>query len=224
MESAAPKKHRRRRRHRHRHRRRGETEDRPSLWRRVPIPLLVTLIGIVLSAWLLPAFTRQWDDRQKAGEVRASVIYEAASATARALTDAQDAAFAETWKGSTRPTSPPSAKEWAVASLRIQARLQAYFEPDALERWLLVSRYVTSTLSLTHGDAGVPFTEPFTRRRSTRLEHELLEYWDHRLDCSHLVAAILAEEQNLTRRILGMHVRGYSTTWRDAVSDLFPFV
>jgi hypothetical protein len=33
--------------------------------RKVPTSLVVTLLGIALTAWLLPAVTRQWDDRQR---------------------------------------------------------------------------------------------------------------------------------------------------------------
>ena len=56
------------------------------------------------------------------------------------------------------------------------------------------------------------------------VETKLQEYWDNRVDCSALAAAILAEQKDVTRSIDGMHVRGYSTTWPDGVSDLFPGV
>jgi hypothetical protein len=48
-------------------------EKKRPLLRRVPTSLLVTLLGIALTAWLLPAFTRQWDDRQKAQELQSHV-------------------------------------------------------------------------------------------------------------------------------------------------------
>jgi hypothetical protein len=49
-------------------------------------------------------------------------------------------------------------------------------------------------------------------------------YWDDRLDSSRIAAAILAEQRDITQALLAMHVRGYSTTWRDVVSDLVPGV
>jgi hypothetical protein len=201
-----------------------QARAKPSPWHRVPTPIVVAVIGIVLSSWLLPALTRQWDDRQKANEVRASVAYEAASATARALSDAQQASLAGLWKGSERPSSSPAAREWAVASLRIQARLQTYFGRKALERWQLVSRYVSTTLSLAHGDAAGVWAEALGDRRSASLEAQVLRYWDNRVDGSALAAAILAEQRDVTQSIIRMHVRGYSTTWHDVVSDLFPGV
>jgi hypothetical protein len=35
--------------------------------------VLIPLLTVVLGAWLIPAFTRQWDDRQKARALQASV-------------------------------------------------------------------------------------------------------------------------------------------------------
>ena len=201
-----------------------QAKAKPRPWHRVPTPIVVAVVGVVLGSWLIPALTRQWDDRQKANEVRASVAYEAASATAQALSDAQEASLAGIWKGSSRPSTSPAAKEWVVASLRIQARLQTYFGRKALERWQLVSRYVSTTLSLAYGDAAGVWAEAIGDSRSASLEAQVLRYWDNRVDASALAAAILAEQRNVTQGIIGTHVRGYSTTWHDVVSDLLPGV
>lgn len=197
---------------------------RRRLWDRVPTPVVVAFLGIVVGSWLIPALTRQWDDRQKANEVRAAVTYEAAAATARALSDAQQASLAGLWKGNSAPSTSAAAQEWAIASLRIQARLQTYFGRRALERWQLVSRYVSTTLSLAYGDAAGVWTEPIDDSRSATLEAQVQRYWDNRVDSSALAAAILAEQRDVTQSIIRMHVRGYSTTWRDVVSDLLPGV
>jgi hypothetical protein len=47
---------------------------------RIPTSIVVTFLGIALTAWLLPAFTRQWDDRQKANELKARLVQEIAAA------------------------------------------------------------------------------------------------------------------------------------------------
>jgi hypothetical protein len=60
---------------------------------RLPTTVAVTVLGIALSAWLIPAFTRQWDDRQKARELKASLVTEMAAATAAALTSGKDGLF-----------------------------------------------------------------------------------------------------------------------------------
>jgi hypothetical protein len=72
----------------------AQSSGRERSWRRrVPTALLVTLLGIGLTAWILPAFTRQWDDRQKAHELKAAIVAESASATANVLTAAQRDVF-----------------------------------------------------------------------------------------------------------------------------------
>src|SRR3982751_5368573 len=60
-------------------------EKRRPFLRRLPTSLVVTLLGIGLTAWLLPALTRQWDDRQKAQEVKAALVREMAGASARVI-------------------------------------------------------------------------------------------------------------------------------------------
>ena len=53
----------------------------PRRWK-VPTSIVVTFLGIALTAWLLPAFTRQWEDRQKARELQAGIADNIALATA----------------------------------------------------------------------------------------------------------------------------------------------
>lgn len=66
-------------------------KDQRGFWHHIPTPVVLTIVGLVLSAWLLPAITRQWDDRQKAHAFQASLIEDMSAANARALVAAQDA-------------------------------------------------------------------------------------------------------------------------------------
>jgi hypothetical protein len=88
-----------------------------------------------------------------------------------------------------------------------------------------VSQYVTSTLSVAHrnaeGDAVIPSLW-LSQRRSPRLETLFRQYLKRHDVIESLEVEILTEEEKLMRSLLGMHVRGYSTTWRDFVSDLVP--
>src|SRR5262245_62538084 len=52
---------------------------------RIPTSVVMTLLAIALPAWLLPAFTRQWDDRQQAHDLKAAITSDMATATAGAL-------------------------------------------------------------------------------------------------------------------------------------------
>lgn len=191
---------------------------------RIPTSLVVAVIGIVLGSWLLPAFTRQWDDRQKAGELKATIVAEITSATGRALLDAQQASLAP--RSDSQPAIPPAVNDWSVESLEIRAKLRAYFGARAVDHWTLVSQYVTSSLSVAFRDReGVAALVPspwVSRTRSRQLEVLFARYLNGEDGFENLELAILSETENLTSNLLGMHVRGYSTTWRDLVNDLFP--
>src|SRR3954468_5890330 len=60
-------------------------EKKRRLLHRIPTSLVVTLLGIALTGWLLPAVSRQWDGRQRANELKAQIDLQIAAATAHAL-------------------------------------------------------------------------------------------------------------------------------------------
>jgi hypothetical protein len=109
---------------------------------------VVTFIGLVLSAWLLPAFTRQWDDRQKAHELQVAIVTDMASATARMLTRGEERNKRQLAKGLGRSQRAAAnqgvrSSEWSQASLQLEARLHAYFPRRIVEAWQLYSYFVT---------------------------------------------------------------------------------
>jgi hypothetical protein len=194
-------------------------------WPRIPTPIIVAVLGVVLGSWLLPAFTRQWDDRQKAGDLKASLVTEMASVTGRALMSAREASAAPVTERALEGAMPAPGKDWSLADLQVRARLQAYFGPGAVDHWTLVSQYVTSTLSVAYrdadGDIAVIPSQWISKRTSLTLAKLYRDYYYDKNTIEPLERAILAEEEMLTRSLLAMRVRGYSTTWRDFVSDLF---
>jgi hypothetical protein len=113
---------------------------------RLPTPVLITLAGIALSAWLLPAFTRQWDDRQKAHELKASLVAGMASASASALTSGDQLIVQ---RGFVHPdfTPPAVETEWSRASLQLEAKLQAYFSSSIVAQWQRYAAFVDHVLA-----------------------------------------------------------------------------
>jgi len=112
----------------------GAAHKKPSRLRRVPTSLIVTLLGIALTAWLLPALTRQWDDRQKAQELKAGLVSDMARASARVIV------------GSRHPIiRGPSARNqvrleqaldaWELAGVEIEEKLNAYFPATVAMEW-----------------------------------------------------------------------------------------
>jgi hypothetical protein len=145
---------------------RAEREATPRERRglRVPVSVLVTLAGIALTAWLLPAFTRQWDDRQRAQELKAALVTDMAAATARALIGGE-----AIWDRELRPRSVNRAKiadDWSRSAVEIEARLSAYFPSSIVVSWQIytwfLDRYVDgyraqAYASLLAGTGSLPY-------------------------------------------------------------------
>lgn len=150
----------------------AEENTKRRFLRRVPTPLVVTLVGIALTAWLLPAFTRQWDDRQKAHELQAGIVADMASATAQvviggdALWSLDSCGGAAPASGGPKPASVPAEvpfslatclrdwrrsvqraatkvyDPWSLASVQLEARLRAYCGAKVVAAWQLFSWFV----------------------------------------------------------------------------------
>jgi hypothetical protein len=105
-------------------------------WLRVPKAVLVTVLGLALSAWLIPAMTRQWDDRQKEHELKAAVVADMATATAQALVGGE-----AIWSGQhvTGQAAEQVKTRWALASLELEARLRTYFPASVVTGWDIYS-------------------------------------------------------------------------------------
>lgn len=122
-------------------------EKKRTLLRRFPTSLIVTLVGIVVTAWLLPAFTRQWDDRQKAQELKSALVADMASASARALTGGEPI-----WSGG-RADSKRVLSDWGASSLRIETRVRAYLGPELVTAWQIYTWLVNRWNNGQSGEA-----------------------------------------------------------------------
>jgi hypothetical protein len=115
----------------------------------------ITVLGLALTAWLLPAMTRQWDDRQKEHELKASVIADMASATARALVAGE-----AIWPLQSTPRVPKaSATQWDLSALEIAARLGSYFSPSVVASWEIYSWAVDRFINAGSVSASAALTE-----------------------------------------------------------------
>lgn len=110
-----------------------EQRPRREGWRvRVPTSVLVTVTVAALSVWVAPAFTRQWDDRQKARELRVAITEDVITKGTRVIYVA------------TKPPLPgykPAADydavfaQWNEDSAILSAKLRAYFPQEVSDRW-----------------------------------------------------------------------------------------
>jgi hypothetical protein len=111
---------------------------------RFPKPLVLTVVGALFTLWLLPAFTRQWEDRQKARELQASLIEEIAVASSEAEgaaeagalgTDAVSEADAAVTAGAIETDTQAAWEKWQVEQNKVDARLRAYFDANVVDAW-----------------------------------------------------------------------------------------
>jgi hypothetical protein len=206
-------------------------------WPRVPTSVIVTLIGIGLSAWLIPAFTRQWDDRQKARDLKADLVAQMASATATAVVAAHRLAP----DVDRYPVEQPAGEQWLdaqdawlLANLRLQARLRTYFSDSVVAEWANFREYVNEYFFLPGSSLGDKDIESLKKFRGGLLRMrldperaaELVDewrsggYWGANEDAG---LSLLDNEAAIAARVLDAHTTGYSTTARDLINDLLPF-
>jgi hypothetical protein len=100
----------------------------------VQTSVLLTLLVAVLSILVGPAFARQWEDRQKARELKAAIADQIATATARTV--GQSVYVARAQQTQARSHRVVNARAfWVPASLRIEMKLRAYFPASMASEW-----------------------------------------------------------------------------------------
>jgi hypothetical protein len=112
-------------------------EERPPAERRgfrAPTSVVLTLSVAVLSIVVGPAFARQWDDRQKARDLKAAIADQIATATVRTVDAGVDVARAQEVEARRRHIARARAL-WRPASLRVEMKLRAYFPASMAAEW-----------------------------------------------------------------------------------------
>jgi len=133
-------------------------------WLRAPKAAVVTVFGVALTAWLFPALTRQWDDRQKEHELKAAVVSDMASATAHALVGGE-----AIWSGHALTKQEQQEKrrigdQWALSALEIEARIRTYFPSSVVASWLVYSWAVDRFIDARHVSASAALQDAVNRR------------------------------------------------------------
>jgi hypothetical protein len=101
--------------------------------RRIPTSLVVTVVGIALTAWLLPALTRQWDDRQKAQELRAALVSQMARASANVIVGSRHPIIRASPKS--QAALERALDDWELHGVEIEEKLSAYFPRTVAMEW-----------------------------------------------------------------------------------------
>src|SRR5262245_53003343 len=124
-----------------------EPSKRP--WWRVKIPtaVIVTFVGIALSAWLLPAFTRQWDDRKEARALKAQLVEEILVAN-DSLINGVERPVKELTPDERLATLRRLLRTYDIDGTRIEAKLRIYFSPLLRSYWDRLRESVTGALGV----------------------------------------------------------------------------
>ena len=203
-----------------------------SLWARAPKPVLMVLFGAAVSAWLVPAFTRQWQDRQKEREIKVALVSEISDSSSDALVTSQFVAN-EALPGQAEYNRVSLA--WARRSAQVEARLGAYFPGQGLaDRWRDYAIVVENGLYLITGEtAGKARAVTDVRRyletrglAPAEVDWNLLLALDNPeavADYVDVSRKLLDASKPLIQAILDANAEGFSTTGGDLIDDLTPF-
>jgi hypothetical protein len=151
-------------------------------------PLLLLALGTLLSGLLIPRLTREWQDHQKALEIRTELVGDMSEGVMAVLVDA------DLGRVPTSGTAAPEAvsdrsltayREWKVRSAVIESRLRAYFPKETLaDDWYLYQHAVASFLQL-HAATGdhradllTRYIEPNLREATPTVEWSVLQHPD----------------------------------------------
>jgi hypothetical protein len=217
-------------------------EKKRPLLRRFPTAVGVTLLGVALTARLLPAFTRQWDDRQRARDLKAGLVAEIASATSQALVQSREAKQRDFSHAIPNGTLAGFRgyelleDSWLRESIRIESEIRAYLPHKLFDTWRQYDNTIEGLFQLAASHVGPVELQYFADYnlgvRRAALKRDLA--WlaakgttrnvvsNKESAFSEIVNGVEDREQTVTDAILSAHVAGYSTTTHDLIHDLIP--
>ena len=217
------------------------------LFSRIPSSLFVTVFGIALTAWLLPAFTRQWDDRKDARALTADLAEKIVVAN-DSFINAVFLPVADPTPEQRTATFRRLSRKYDIDGTSIAAEFQIYFSPRVQRHWYMTMSAVASSLDLLvqaydnfgHREidyapyekgieGAVKFGEELGIPRKASPKPRLMA---RQLVSDRIAVRVVAADHyvNYARGLVfrfieelrNAHVDGYSTTYRDLISNLFP--
>jgi hypothetical protein len=110
-------------------------------------PLIILLVGALISGLLIPAITRGWQNHQKALEIKTQLVSELSKAIMEMIMAIQ---FVHLGSKSQKQSDFDMAyREWEIQSAVIGTKLQAYFPETTIpEEWTRFSDLVTRFYAL----------------------------------------------------------------------------
>jgi hypothetical protein len=110
-------------------------------------PLTVLLVGALISGLLIPAFTRRWQNHQKALEIKTQLVSDLSKSIMEMVMATQFAHLGA--KSQKQADFDQAYREWEIESAVIGTKLQAYFPDTTIPtEWTAFSALVTDFYAL----------------------------------------------------------------------------
>src|SRR5580765_6671547 len=95
-------------------------------------PFMILVVTAVISQWLIPRTTRQWQDHQRQAEIKVQLVTETGRPFAKMLVVAQSSEFG----GQARDQDPVNRAftEWESEQVVVSARIRAYSRDTTLPK------------------------------------------------------------------------------------------
>jgi hypothetical protein len=127
-------------------------------------PLVVTVVAAFLGSFLIPQITRNWQDHQKALEIKTGLVGQMSESVSDAVATGRFIAADLIAPGSQQQEWNDGYREWTTASASIGAALRAYVGSEVGSDWRSFELVVTNFLQLS----------AYTDRRSRREQVEVI--------------------------------------------------
>jgi hypothetical protein len=110
-------------------------------------PLIVLLVGALISGLLIPAFTRRWQNYQKALEIKTQLVSDLSKSIMGIVMATQFAHIGA--KSQKQADFDQAYRDWEIESAVIGTKLQAYFPDTTIPtEWTAFSELVTDFYAL----------------------------------------------------------------------------
>jgi hypothetical protein len=218
--------------------------SRPRWLANIPKTIVATVVVTLLSAWIFPALSHQWQDRQKAREMTASIVSQIGKNTSDALITSAFVNFNRfpssddpSRRGFNQDVFNQLDREWRTSSAEVEAELGAYFPQRVVKAWRDYRDLVWGTYRLpTDNTSARPSTVKMLRRefrgelaaKLALMEKPWVGETTRRAGNAKnayffVSQAVLERRSVVIDEILDSHPAGFSTRPSDVVHDLLPF-
>lgn len=186
-------------------------------------PLVVTVVAAFLGSYLIPQITRNWQDHQKALEIKTGLVSQMSESVSGAVATGRFIAADLVPPASQQRAWNDGYRDWTTASASIGAELRAYVGRQIGSDWRSFADVVTNFFLLSADTESrsrrLQVGAIMTDRELRRHVHLTREGWaalrtpksnpDFRLVYPELARGILEREAELVQRVLDSDVSGF---------------